>query len=245
MVAASTASAGEASAAHAEAAGRVLVFTKTAGWRHDSIPTAVATLRRLSTEVVLVADHTEDAGDFTPANLARYRVVVFASTTGDVLDAKQQRAFEQFVERGGGFVGVHAAADTEYDWPWYGRLVGAYFLSHPPGLQATLVQPERDGKRVGAAWPIRDELYNYRSNPRQQVRVIDTIDEARYEGGTMGKDHPITWCHAVKRGRSWYTGLGHDEAVYANPNFLARVRGGLAYAAGITTDCAGPGARAG
>jgi type 1 glutamine amidotransferase len=234
-----------ASAAQPVAADRVLIFTKTAGWRHDSIPTAVATLNRLSKDAGLVADHTEDAGAFTTANLARYRVVVFASTTGDILDEKQQRAMEQFVERGGGFVGVHAAADTEYDWPWYGRLVGAYFLSHPPGLQATLVQPERDGKRVGAAWPIRDELYNYRSNPRQQVRVIDTIDEARYEGGTMGKDHPISWCHAMKRGRSWYTGLGHDEAVYANPNFLARVRGGLAYAAGITSDCAGPGTRPG
>jgi type 1 glutamine amidotransferase len=233
MVAAATA----AAAAHAEAAGRVLIFTKTAGWRHDSIPTAVATLRRVSAEVGLVADHTEDAGAFTTANLARYRVVVFASTTGDVLDAKQQRAFEQFVERGGGFVGVHAAADTEYDWPWYGRLVGAYFLSHPPGLQATLVQPERDGMRVGAAWPIRDELYNYRSNPRRQVRVIDTIDEARYAGGTMGKDHPISWCHAMKRGRSWYTGLGHDAAVYANANFLSRLRGGLRHAARLEASC--------
>lgn len=229
-----------ASAAHAETAGRVLVFTKTAGWRHDSIPTAVATLRRVSREVGLVADHTEDAKAFTDANLARYRVVVFASTTGDVLDAAQQQALERFVERGGGFVGVHAAADTEYDWPWYGRLVGAYFLSHPPGLQATLVQPERDGQRVGAAWPIRDELYNYRSNPRAAVRVLDTIDEARYDGGTMGKDHPISWCHAVARGRSWYTGLGHDAAVYANPNFLARLRGGLRYAAGLTADCGEP-----
>ena len=226
-----------ASAAHPVAAARVLIFTKTAGWRHDSIPTAVATLRRLSTEVGLVADHSEDAGVFTPARLARYRVVVFASTTGDILDATQQRALEQFVERGGGFVGVHAAADTEYDWPWYGRLVGAYFVSQPPGLQDTLVQPERDGKRVGAAWPIRDELYNYRSNPRARVRVIDTIDEGRYAGGTMGKDHPITWCHAVGRGRSWYTGLGHEAVVYANPNFLGRLRDALRFAAGRSGEC--------
>jgi type 1 glutamine amidotransferase len=99
------------------------------------------------------------------------------------------------------------------------------------------VQPERDGKRVGAAWPIRDELYNYRSNPRRRVRVIDTIDEARYAGGTMGKDHPISWCHAVGRGRSWYTGLGHDAAVYANANFLARLRGGLRHAARLEASC--------
>jgi type 1 glutamine amidotransferase len=226
-----------ASAAHADATGRVLIFSKTAGFRHDSIPTAVATLERVSTELGLVADHSEDAGVFTTANLARYRVVVFASTTGDVLDPKQQQALEKFVEGGGGFVGVHAAADTEYDWPWYGRLVGAWFLSHPPGLHDTQVQAERSGRRVGAAWPIRDELYNYRSNPRERVQVVDTIDEGRYEGGTMGKDHPISWCHAVARGRSWYTGLGHDAAVYADPNYLSRLRGGLRYAAALSGDC--------
>jgi hypothetical protein len=97
-------------------------------------------------------------------------VVVFASTTGDVLDPAQQNALEGFLRRGGGFVGVHAAADTEYDWPWYGRLVGAYFLSHPKGLQSTRVQPERDGRPDGTAWPIRDELYNYRSNPASRCR---------------------------------------------------------------------------
>jgi type 1 glutamine amidotransferase len=229
-----------ASAPLAHTPDRVLIFSKTAGFRHDSIPTAVATLRRLSAELGMAADLSEDAGVFTTANLARYRVVVFASTTGDILDPKQQKALEKFVQGGGGFVGVHAAADTEYDWPWYGRLVGAWFLSHPPGLHDTHVQPERDGRRVGAAWPIRDELYNYRSNPRKQVRVLDTIDEGRYEGGTMGKDHPITWCHAMASGRSWYTGLGHDQAVYTVPNFLARLRSGLGYAAGITSECGSP-----
>ncbi|HEU0307356.1 MAG TPA: ThuA domain-containing protein, partial [Lysobacter sp.] len=112
------------------------MFSRTAGFRHDSIPVAVATLRRLATDLGMVADHSEDAGDFNAANLARYRVVVFASTTGDVLDAAQQNALEEFMRRGGGFVGVHSAADTEHDWPWYGRLVGAYFLSHPPYLQS-------------------------------------------------------------------------------------------------------------
>ncbi|HEY0662757.1 MAG TPA: ThuA domain-containing protein [Lysobacter sp.] len=221
----------------AAAAERVLVFSKTTGFRHDSIPTAVATLQRLAKEAGLVADHSEDAGDFNPANLARYRVVVFASTTGDVLDPAQQQALEDFMGRGGGFVGVHSAADTEYDWPWYGRLVGAYFLSHPPGLQSSHVQPERDGRLVGTAWPIRDELYNYRSNPRGQVQVVATVDERRYEGGTMGADHPITWCHAFAGGRSWYTGLGHDAVVYDDSDFLAQLQRGLRYAAGQSGDC--------
>jgi type 1 glutamine amidotransferase len=224
-------------ASPAEATERVLLFSKTAGYRHDSIPTAVATLQRLATEGGLVADHSEDASDFSAANLARYRVVVFVSTTGDVLDPAQQRALEGFVRRGGGFVGVHAAADAEYEWPWYGRLVGAYFRSHPPGLQSTRVQPERDGIRVGVAWPVRDELYNYRINPRRHVEVVATLDEGSYEGGTMGADHPITWCHAFAGGRSWYTGLGHDIPVYGDPNFVAQLLRGLRYAAGYSALC--------
>lgn len=216
---------------------RVLVFTKTAGFRHDAIPTAVATLKTLASDAGMVADHTEDAQAFTAGNLARYRVVVFASTTGDVLDDAQQAAMEGFVRGGGGFVGVHAAADTEYDWPWYGRLVGAYFKNHPPGLQSTHVQPEHDGKPAGARWPITDELYNYRANPRAQVRVVAAVDEQEYEGGQMGADHPITWCHAFDGGRSWYTGLGHDEKVYADKNVLAQLARGLRYAAGRSGEC--------
>ena len=216
---------------------RVLVFTRTQGFRHDSIPTAVSTLRKLARDAGFAADHSEDAGDFTDDNLARYRIVVFASTTGDVLDDPQQKALEHFMRRGGGFVGVHAASDTEYDWPWYGRLVGAYFLSHPPGLQSTLVQPERGGKPAGRAWPVRDEIYNFRANPRGQVRVAATVDERSYEGGTMGVDHPVTWCHSFEAGRSWYTALGHDVAVYADPEFLAQLRRGLRYASGRSDDC--------
>lgn len=216
---------------------RVLVFTRTEGFRHDAIPAAVEALRRLATDEGMRLDHTEDAQAFRPANLARYRVVVFANTTGDVLDEAQQAAMEGFVRQGGGFLGVHAAADTEYDWPWYGRLVGAYFRNHPPGLQSTHVQPERHGRPIGTPWPITDELYNYRTHPRGQVRVIATVDERQYEGGTMGADHPIAWCHAFDGGRGWYSGLGHDAAVYADRHFIAQLRGGLRYVAGRSDDC--------
>lgn len=225
------------SAADAVPAQRVLVFSRTEQFRHDSIPTAVATLQALATGEGMLADHSEDADDVSPANLARYRVVVFASTTGDILDAGQQAALEGFIRAGGGFVGVHAAADTEYQWPWYGQLVGAYFKAHPPGLQDTRVQPERDGRAHGKAWAIRDELYNYRDNPRPRVQVVATVDERLYQGGTMGADHPITWCHAFDGGRSWYTGLGHEEAVYRDPDFLAQLRQGLRYAAGRSARC--------
>lgn len=213
---------------------RILIFTRTAGFRHDSIPKAVATLEALAAQQSLHADHTEDAAVFAPERLARYRAVVFASTTGDVLDDAQQRALEQFVRAGGGFVGVHAAADTEYGWPWYGGLVGAWFRSHPPGLQTARVRFE-DGRTP--AWTVTDELYDYRDNPRPRVRVIATVDERDYEGGTMGHDHPIAWCHAWDGGRSWYTGLGHDAAIYDDPRFRAHLARGLRHAAGLDEDC--------
>ncbi|WP_411849639.1 ThuA domain-containing protein [Stenotrophomonas sp. LGBM10] len=216
---------------------RVLVFTRTVEYRHESIPAAVASLQRIAAADGMQADHSENAADFTAANLARYRVIVFASTTGDVLDDEQQAALEGFIRAGGGFVGLHAAADTEYGWPWYGRLVGAYFHSHPPGLQSTRVQPERDGRARGAAWVVHDELYNYRDNPRGRVQVVATIDERLYDGGRMGTDHPIAWCQAVDGGRSWYTGLGHDAAVYRLPAFEAQLRQGLRYAAGRSAHC--------
>lgn len=216
---------------------RALVFSKTTGWRHSSIPVAVQTVGHLIDEAGWRADATEDASAFTDDNLARYRIVVFANTTGDVLDAAQQRALVRFVQRGGGFVGVHSAADTEHDWPWYGQLVGAWFKSHPKGLQATHVQPQHDGQPAGTPWPVTDEIYNYDANPRPRVRVMATVDEREYEGGEMGADHPITWCHAFDGGRAWYTGLGHDEAVYVQPQFLGQLRRGLRYAAGQSAQC--------
>lgn len=217
--------------------GRILIFSKTAKFRHDSIPTAVKTLQQLASEQGLHAEHSEDATTFTTHNLARYRAVVFASTTGDVLTEAQQRAFEHYIRNGGGYMGIHAAADTEYDWPWYGQLVGAWFRNHPPGLQSSQVQPERDNRPSAAAWPVRDELYNYRDNPRPRVRVLATLDESQYQGGTMGDDHPISWCHAFDGGRSWYTGLGHDAALYSAPQFLGQLRQGLRHASGLSADC--------
>lgn len=216
---------------------RVLVFTRTSGWRHDSIPTAVAALQRLAAREGMLAVHSEDATDFNPATLGRYRAIVFANTTLDVLDAAQQGAMQDFVRAGGGFMGIHSAADTEYDWPWYGQLVGAWFDSHPPGLQTTRVVFEHDGQRVGETWKATDELYNYRVNPRPRVRVTATVTEADYRGGNMGADHPIAWCHAFDGGRAWYTGLGHEAALYADPVFEAQLRRGLRYAVGIGGDC--------
>jgi uncharacterized protein len=224
-------------AAQAAEPARVLVFSKTAGFRHESIPAMVAALQRLAAQESLAADHTEDAAAFTTPNLSRYRAVVFASTTGDVLDESQQRALEEFVGNGGGFMGLHSAADTEYDWPWYGQMVGAWFRNHPPGLQTTRVTFESAATDAPTGWTVTDEIYNYRSNPRGQVTVLATVDEHDYEGGTMGDDHPIAWCHAYSGGRAWYTGLGHEVAMFEDAVFLAQLRRGLRYAAGLAPDC--------
>jgi uncharacterized protein len=217
---------------------RLLVFTRTTGFRHDSIPVATATVRELAREAGWEVEHGEDAGVFTPERLARYRVVVFANTTGDVLDDAQQAALRAYVEGGGGFVGIHSAADTEYEWPWYEQLVGAWFLSHPPELQTTRLTFTADGiAPKGRDWQVTDELYNYRSNPRTHVQVVATVDESGYSGGTMGADHPIAWCHAAGKGRAWYTGLGHRNEIYADETFRRHLLRGLHYAAGDSSDC--------
>src|SRR5690606_35661184 len=117
-----------------------LVFSKTAAFRHGSIPAGIAAIEELGEENNFEVTATEDAGAFTAENLAQYDVVVWLSTTGDVLNASQQTAFEEYIQNGGGYAGIHAASDTEYEWPWYGELVGAYFASHPPGTpEATVI----------------------------------------------------------------------------------------------------------
>lgn len=219
----------------------VLVFSKTAGFRHDAIPAGIQAIRDLGAANAFTVTATEDAAQFTTSNLARFEAVVFLSTTGDVLNAAQQTAFESYVRGGGGFVGVHAAADTEYDWPFYGELVGAYFASHP-AIQPVTVRVQDRAHAATAhlprAWQRTDELYNYRTNPRSGARVLATLDESTYSGGSMGADHPITWCKPMSSGRSFYTGLGHTQESYADPGFRAMLLGGIRYAANRTkADC--------
>ncbi|MDG4809973.1 ThuA domain-containing protein [Micromonospora sp. WMMD1120] len=220
---------------------KVLVFSKTAGFRHSSIPNGIAAIQQLGSANGFTVTATEDANQFTTSNLAQYQAVVFLSTTGDVLNSSQQTAFESYIAAGGGYVGVHAAADTEYDWAWYGGLVGAYFSSHPAIQNATVRiedQTNPSTAHLPATWVRSDEWYNYRTNPRSSARVLANLDESSYSGGSMSGDHPITWCKAYGGGRAWYTGLGHTEASYTDPNFTRMLLGGLQVAAGsVTADC--------
>jgi cytochrome c len=217
---------------------RVLVFTRTAGFRHSSIPPAVQALRELGAQNGFTIDATEDPGGFTDANLARYNAVAFLLTTGDVLDDVQQAAFQRYIRSGHGFVGVHSASDTEHSWPWYRRLVGTHFKSHPAIQSATLdVADRRHFSTVGLPlrWTRRDEWYNFATDPRRSVRVLVTLDETTYApgDGAMGRDHPIAWAHEFDGGRAWYTAGGHTEESYSEPLFRAHLLGGVRYAAGL------------
>ncbi|MFD6803423.1 ThuA domain-containing protein [Streptomyces cyaneofuscatus] len=230
-----------AAAAAADPAYDVLVFSKTAGFRHDSIPAGIAALRQLGAANNFTVTATEDAAAFTPANLTGYEAVVFLSTTGDVLNAAQQTAFEGYIEAGGGYVGIHAAADTEYDWTWYGGLAGALFKSHPHIQPATVKVEDRAHDataHLGPTWQRTDEWYDYRTNPRSSAHVLASLDESTYSGGTMGGDHPIAWCKDYRGGRAFYTGGGHTQESYADSAFRRHLLGGIRWAAEMTeADC--------
>jgi type 1 glutamine amidotransferase len=215
---------------------QVLVFSKTAGFRHDSIPAGIAAIRSLGRPNGFSVTATEDANAFTRKRLRRFDAVVFLSTTGDVLAPRQQKAFKAYIRRGGGWAGVHSAADTEYDWPIYGRLLGAYFLSHPAIQPAVIDVTDRSHpstRGLPARWTRTDEWYSFRSNPRGSVHVLATLDESTYSGGTMGPDHPIAWCHPFKGGRAWYTAGGHTSESYSEPDFRRHLLGGILWAAGL------------
>jgi cytochrome c len=215
----------------------VLVFSKTAGFRHDSIPAAISAIQRLGQQRGFSVDATEESEVFTDAVLARHKVVVFLLTTGTVLNEEQRAAFERFVRAGGGLVGVHSAADTEYDWPFYGALLGAYFAGHPD-IQTATVQVADPGNASTAGlprlWVRRDEWYNFQRNPRGSVDVLAALDERTYAGGTMGTDHPIIWSHTYEGGRAWYTAGGHTTESYSEPLFVDHLGRGILWAAGQT-----------
>ncbi|MFF6814014.1 lectin [Streptomyces sp. NPDC012403] len=227
--------------AAADPAYEILVFSRTAGFRHSSIDEGITALRDLGAANNFTVTATEDPAAFTTANLARYRTVVFLSTTGDVLGPAQQTAFEQYLGTGGGYVGIHAAADTEYDWPFYEGLAGALFQSHPAIQPATVEVEDRAHDataHLAGTWQRTDEWYNYRTNPRTTAHVLASLDESSYSGGSMSGDHPIAWCKEYAGGRAFYTGGGHTEESYADPAFRRHLLGGIRWAAGTTqADC--------
>ena len=212
----------------------LLVFTKTLGFRHASIEQGVDAMVKLCVENGFTMNHSEDASLFTEENLASYDVIIFLNTTGDVLNEDEQMAMENFIKRGGGFVGVHSATDTEYDWPWYGKMVGAYFDSHPKVQKArleVLTSDHTSTAMLDQEWIRTDEWYNFKKmNPA--VEVLINLDESSYEGGKNGVRHPFAWCHEYDGGRAFYTLGGHTSESYEEKEFLAHLLGGIIYAGG-------------
>lgn len=214
---------------------RVLVFSATAGYRHDSIPAGAAALAELAAPHGLAVTHTEDPAELRPAVLGDCAAVVFLSPTGDVLDDGARRHLRAYVTGGGGFLGVHAATCAEYGWPYYGELLGARFDGHPEIQTAEVTVADRGHPATAhlpPLWPWTDEWYNFRAGPdRGGVRVLASVDERTYRGGTMGAAHPLVWCHEPGAGRVFYTALGHLASAYADPDFRGHLLGALLWCA--------------
>jgi type 1 glutamine amidotransferase len=214
---------------------RLLIYSRTTAYRHESIPAGVAALRELAAGSGCSADATEDPAAFE-GDLSGYAAIVFLSTSGDVLTPAGRSALREHRVAGGGFMGVHAAACTEYDWPYYGELLGARFARHPDYQPGRLTVEDRTHpatQHLPATWEFTDEWYDFRASPRGTAHVLASADETSYEGGGMGEDHPLVWCHEHGGGRMFYTALGHAEEAYADPDFRAHLRGGLRYVTGI------------
>ncbi|MGY8792895.1 MAG: ThuA domain-containing protein, partial [Gammaproteobacteria bacterium] len=213
---------------------KLLVFSKTEGFRHSSIEEGQKMLQNLADQNGFEVLFSEEAEVFNEKILADVNVIVFLNTTGDILDVAQQLELQRFIQAGGGFVGIHSATDTEYKWPYYNQLVGAYFESHPEPAEATINVLNRDHlstHHLSQNWVHTDEWYNYRAI-HPDINVLMEVNEATYQGGKNGPNHPISWYRDFDGGRMWYTGLGHTEESYIEPLFIEHVWGGIQYAAG-------------
>jgi len=215
---------------------KVLIFSKTNGFRHASIPVGIAAIKRLGEANGFDVDATEDSSKFTRKNLKKYAALIFLSTTGKVFGPEEEKALQGYIQHGGGYVGIHAATDCEYNWSWYGALAGAYFKSHPKQQQAKLMVVNKQHLSTAFlpdVWERFDEWYNF-NNLNPDVTVLIKIDEKSYTGGANGENHPMAWYHEFDGGRAFYTELGHTDESYADSNYLKHILGGIQYAMGKT-----------
>lgn len=213
---------------------RILIFCKTAGFHHSSIPAGISAIQKLGQEYGFDTDTTTDASLFTSPVLRKYSAVVFLNTTGTLFNDEERTAFKKYIEAGGGYMGIHAAADAEYQWPWYDSLAGAWFTSHPSIQEATLQIVDSTNiatRHLPKIWKRTDEWYNFK-DMNKDVHVLLIIDEKSYKGGINGDYHPMAWYHEYDGGRAFYTELGHTEESYADPLYLKHILGGIQYAIG-------------
>ena len=201
---------------------RVLIFTKTRAYRHECIEPGVKAMQSWFAKRGITSEHSEDSLMFTPQKLKDFDVVMFFQTTGNVLDSVEQLAFMKYIQSGKGFVGIHSAADTEYDWAWFTELLGARFADHPDIQSGVMIRV--DSARIAtshlpARWTRTDEWYNFKEAPKN-VHVELMADEATYTGGGMGTNHPMAWYHQFDGGRAYYTAMGHTVENYQDTLLL-------------------------
>lgn len=211
----------------------VLVFSLTKGFHHASIKEGNEFFLRLGTQHGFVADTTTDAAAFTTGNLKNYNAVVWLNTTGDVLNADQQAAFEKYIQAGGGYVGIHAASDTEFDWPWYNGLVGAYFLSHPHIQTAKVINLNKTfpaSAFLPDSFYHKDEYYDFKSVSTSGLNYLIRVDEKSYQGGKMGDFHPMAWYHEYDGGRAFYSNFGHMPETFSDSLMTEHFWQGLKWA---------------
>ena len=216
---------------------KVLVFSKTNGFRHESIEAGKIALKTMADQKGFEVHFTEEPSQFVTNNLKKYSAVIWLNTTGDVLNNEQQSEFQRYIQAGGGYVGIHAAADCEYDWAWYGKLTGAYFLDHPnpDNVQKGKFYVTRKGHPLVMGMPDEfertDEFYSYKQI-NTSINVVLKIDEKSYRGGKNGEDHPMSWYHEFDGGRAFYTGMGHTNETFTEELFLNHLWAGLQYSMG-------------
>lgn len=213
---------------------RVLVFSKTADFHHDSIEKGKEAILKLGQENNFDVDTTSNADWFNEDSLQNYSAVIFLNTTGDLLNNYQEADFERYIQAGGGFVGVHGAADAEFDWGWYGRLVGGYFVTHPEVKEGALTVVNKNHPSTDFLpnpWLHTDEWYAFKKL-NKDVNVLLTIDKNVYDNPKEITETPMAWYHDYDGGRAFYTGLGHRDEDYEDPLFLKHLLGGIQYAIG-------------
>lgn len=213
---------------------KVLVFSLTRGYRHSNIEAGIVAIKKLGTENNFTVDATEDSSYFSDDILKKYKAIIFLSPTGSgFFTEKEKSAFQNFIHRGGGFVGIHAATDCLYNWSWYGSMVGAYFSNHPAVQSALLIVNDKNHYSTNAlpsSWMHTDEWYNFKSF-NKEVHVLLKVDETSYKGGEMNGDHPVSWYHEFEGGHIFYTALGHTlEDFTSDSLFLKHLSGGIRYA---------------
>ena len=208
----------------------VLVITETKGWVHDSIESGLKLIQNIGNKNNFNVYHSDNSSVITYKNLKEIKTIIFLNTTEEILTDVEQKVMESFIKSGKGFVGVHAAADTEYNWQWYGKLVGAYYRNHPEVMNGKILTiNHKITNHLDSEWEIEDEWYNF-DYVNYDINILLHLDEDSYIGGEHPDYHPITWYHEYDGGRSFYTGLGHTKEVYEDERFINLLEKGILYA---------------